>query len=85
MNPSVDETLLKLYKKWGVEAPSHEEHGQFNETLLVPFKAIKWWTEGGILYGEGNHGLVANRIPTDVICKGTDENGLPILEKLAIT
>ena len=37
-----------------------------------------------MLYAEGNHGIVANKIPTDYICTGIDDKGLPILKKVAI-
>lgn len=73
----------KQYERWGVEPPAHEEHGEFDASMLIPFKATRWWIEGNILYGEGNHGVISNAIPTNYICKGTDEQGLPILVKIA--
>lgn len=75
---------LKQFSRWGVERPKHEEHGEFKRDMLVPFEATKWWLEGDMLYAEGNHGVVANRIPTDYICEGIDENNLPILRKIVI-
>lgn len=79
-----DERELKQYDRWGVNRPTHEEHGEFDLDKLVPFKAHRWWCEGDLLYAEGNHGVVVNRIPVDYICLGTDENNLPILRKVDI-
>lgn len=73
----------KQYERWGVDPPTHEEHGEFDANMLIPFKATNWWLEGNILYGKGNHGTVACPIPTDYICKGIDDQGLPILVKIA--
>lgn len=68
------------YAKWGVEPIKSDQHGQFDESMLVPFEATKWWVEGNELHGEGNHGHVMHVLPsTDYLCKGIDENGLPIL------
>lgn len=71
------------YARWGVEPAAVHEHGQFDESLLVPFEATKWWMVGNVLHAEGNHGHLAHTIPTDYICKGMDENGLPILVKIS--
>lgn len=72
------------YERWGVDPSAHEEHGHFNPSMLEPFKASKWWVEGNMLYADGNHGKLAQRIPNDYICTGMDENGLPILEKIVV-
>lgn len=78
-----EEKELRQFDRWGVERPSHDEHGTLLEEL-VPFKATKWWVEGNTLFAEGNHGVIANRIPNDYICTGMDDTGLPILEKIDI-
>jgi len=80
-----EEKELKQYDRWGVQRPTHEEHGEFNVESLIPFKATKWWLEGDTLYAQGNHGVVANRIPSDYICVGMNEKNLPILQKVVIT
>ena len=79
-----NENELKQFDRWGVERPSHEEHGEFTPEQLIPFEATRWWLEGDMLYAEGNHGIVANKIPTDYICTGIDDKALPILKKVAI-
>lgn len=70
------------YAKWGVEPSKSHEHGQFDESMLIPFQADKWWIEGNMLHAEGNHGHFAAPIPTDYLCKGIDADGLPILVKI---
>ena len=80
-----DEKELKQYDRWGVQRPTHDEHGEFDPSKLVPFEATEWWLEGDLLFARGNHGVVANRIGTDYVCEGTDDKGLPILRKIDIT
>lgn len=80
-----NEKELNQYDRWGVERPAHIEHGAFDPENLVPTTTKKWWVEGNYLMAETNHGLLAQRIPVDYICTGTDENNLPILKKVAIT
>lgn len=78
------ERELKQYDRWGVERPSHTEHGDFNPDNLIPFEATRWWVSGNELHADGNHGHFMQRIPTDYICTGTDENNLPIFKKIVI-
>ena len=80
-----DEATIKWFERHNIDPPTHEPHGEFNRDKLIPFKATRWWVEGNILYGEGNHGTVSQRIPTDYICVGTDDKNLPILKKVDIT
>lgn len=73
------------YERWGVEAPVHAEHGVNTDDIakhLIPMQATRWWMEGNILKAESNHGILAQPIPTDYICTGIDEKGLPILKKV---
>jgi len=79
-----DEQLLKLYQKWGVKPPAHFPHGTEEEIRanLKPLKAHKWYMEGNVLVAETDQGILKQSIPTNYICKGIDEQGLPILEKL---
>lgn len=79
-HPALDDNLLELYKKWGVNPPHHSNHGPFDEKNLESFQATRWWVEGNMLYAEGNHGILAQTIPSSHICHGMDENGLPILK-----
>lgn len=79
-----DERELSQYDRWGVDRPTHEEHGEVKPEDFVPFEATKWWMEGNVLKAEGNHGIVANFLPTDVICVGTDKDNKPILRKVVL-
>ena len=79
-----NEKELGWYDRLGVARPLHQEHGTLDPKEFIPFKATKWWLEGDMLYAEGNHGTVANKIPPDFICEGTDEQGLPILRRIVL-
>lgn len=69
------------YKRWGVEPASHLEH-EFDPSQLIPMRATSWRMEGNMLIAETNHGVLAQAIPTDYICFGMDDQGLPILKKI---
>lgn len=74
------------YDRWGVEPPTHEEHGIRDEDILsslVPTSATRWWMEGNMLKAETNHGVLAQRIPPEYICMGTDKDMMPIFKKVA--
>ena len=83
-----DENFLKWYDRVGVERPSHESHTVVDtpenplSEQLIQFKPTSWHLKGNVLYAETDHGPVVQTIPTDYICKGMDERGLPILVKL---
>lgn len=83
-NPTVSKDTLALYQENGVEGPSHDEHGEIDLSKFEKFQATRWWSEGNMLFAEGNHGIVANRIPMDYICLGMDEKLLPIMKKINV-
>lgn len=83
-NPFVDKTLSRLYAQAGAAEPFHQDHEFEPERDMVKFKATKWWLEGNVLHADGNHGHVAQTIPTDYICMGIDATGLPILKKIVL-
>lgn len=81
------EKELREFERWGVSPPSHQDHGLTEEQIrekLVPMEATRWWMEGNMLCADTNHGILKQRIPTDYICLGTDNRGLPILKKIDI-
>lgn len=49
---------------------------------LRQLKPDSWRMEGNKLIGMTDMGDLVQYLPTDYICKGTDDNGLPILEKI---
>lgn len=68
---------------WGIAPPKTAEHGDPSEHLK-PLKPYRWRLEGNKLIGDTELGEVVNYIPTDYICRGMDENGLPILTKVLL-
>lgn len=80
--PSKDE--LEMYQRWGVEAPSHDEHGTIEEIRerMVRASASQWHMEGNELVALTNHGVIRQRISTDYILEGTDKQGLPVFRKV---
>lgn len=78
----IDDQLKKLYMKLGLELPSHEEHGQFDPSDYR-VKTSNWTLVGpGRLRADTSEGPLTVNIPNDLICKGTDERGLPILARI---
>lgn len=75
-----------FFVKRNLPAPTAVPHG-FDEDIREKLKAQKpteWRLEGNKLIGKTEMGDVAQYIGTDYILKGTDENGLPILEKIVL-
>lgn len=75
-----------FFRKLGVPAPKAYAHGTSEDIRekLVPMNITNWRTEGNLLIGDGPDGKIVQKIPTNYICKGTDEKGLPILEKIVL-
>lgn len=75
-----------MYQRWGVEAPSHDEHGPSSveeiRESMEKAEASSWELRGNELIAQTNHGPVSQRIPTDFILVGTDEKGLPIFKRV---
>jgi len=67
--------------------PTTTPHGTDNEIRknLTPLKATNWRMEGNQLIADTDYGRLVQRISTDVICKGTDKYGLPILEPVVLS
>lgn len=78
----------KIYEEWGVEPPSHESHAteeEIKEALSKP--VVHHWKQKGAV-------LICDACPwehateprfKDYILTGTDEKGLPILQKVVLT
>jgi hypothetical protein len=79
------EGYLNWFDKHGKARPWHGEWNEDEiEKNMKKLKPNTWKLEGNKLSGETELGMLVNYIPTDYILKGTDENGLPILEKVVL-
>lgn len=67
-------------------APKATAHGTEEDIRekLVTLKAHSWKMEGNKLTAQTEMGPLVQYIPTDYICAGTDDKGLPILTKVVI-
>lgn len=74
----------EMYERWGKTPPSHEPHGTPEEIAknMIELKPTEWKQQGNKLIGETPMGKLVQYIPTNLILKGTDPQGLPILEKV---
>lgn len=81
------EAQLKWYDKVNKARPTHIPHGTSADDIHKHMKKLqpsKWRQEGNRLIGETEAGTIVQFIPTDVQLKGTDEQGLPILERIVL-
>lgn len=82
LDPKTNEWFIKN----NLTPPTHQAHLRDDEieNHMEKLMPNKWRLEGNLLIGETKFGPVANFIPTNYICRGTGDDGLPILEKLDI-
>lgn len=82
------EGQLKWYDKMNKARPTHIPHNVDPDSLRDKMERLmpkKWHMEGNQLTGITESGVkVVQFLPTDVILKGTDENGLPIFERIVV-
>jgi hypothetical protein len=81
-----DDRVLKDFAKWGHTPPSSQSHGTEDEIKNNMSKILpdKWYMEGNMLIGESDSGKICQFIPTDYICSGIDNKGLPVLTKVVL-
>lgn len=83
-----DEKELKWFDRMGKNRPTHEEHGVVDtwenplSEQLPRLKTRNWRLEGNTLIADTDQGPLVQTIPTNYICKGTDDKGMPILVKI---
>ena len=80
------EQELAQFNKMGVTPPTHTPH-LTDEQIAEHSKKLlprQWKLEGNQLKGQTDMGELVLHISTDYILKGTDEDGMPILEKVDI-
>jgi hypothetical protein len=76
---------LSWHAKNGVPEPKHFEHGTEEDIRknLQRLSTSGWrMTAPGRLECDTNMGVLVQHIPNDYICRGTDDQGMPILEKI---
>lgn len=84
-----DEKTLKWFDYHGLKRPTHLPHG-IKDTPENPLSeqlprltCRNWKLEGNVLSCDTEMGPLVQTLPsTDYICKGTDTNGMPILQKI---
>lgn len=84
-NKLYSDNYLSWFDRNAVAQPAHLNHGVNTEDiskLLIPLAARNWRMQGNKLIADTDMGKLVQTIPTNYICKGTDEKGLPILEKV---
>jgi hypothetical protein len=77
----------KIYEEWGVTPPDRQPHGTETDIqyqMLRPITHGKWTQKGNTIVCGLCPMPHSATIPVDFILKGTDDKGLPILEKLGI-
>ena len=74
-------------RKLGGALPTVQTHGTEEDITksLTPLKPHSWRLEGNQLIGQTEMGELRQTIPTDYICRGTNDQGLPILEKISLS
>lgn len=84
---SEQERIYAFYKKHGKAQPEVHKHGTEEDIRanMVQLKPKAWRLEGNLLIAETEYGVHAQRIPTDVILAGTDDDSLPIFKKVVLS
>ena len=74
------------YEKLGIPEPSHEEHLDVADipNRMRRLMPNSWKLQGNELVGMTEMGPLVQRIPPNLILKGTDSKGLPVFEKVVI-
>lgn len=77
---------LDWHRRHGVELPDYQAHGTEEEIRNKMKKLLpnEWKLEGNKLKGKTEMGELVQVIPTDYILKGTDDDGLPVFEKVVL-
>lgn len=74
------------FHKVGKTPPSHQPHGTETDIAqnMHPIKPNSWRVEGNKLIGDTEVGQLVQNIPTNLICTGTDDDGLPVFKKIVV-
>jgi hypothetical protein len=84
--PTYEHEDAEFYKKLQVAPPDVNPHGTDEDirSQMKPLKTWGWKLEGNQLTAQTDHGPLTQTIPSNYICRGTDEKGLPLLEKIVL-
>jgi len=80
----MDDKIRQECEKLGIPPPITSSHGT-DQNIADNMKRLipnKWHLEGNQLIGQTELGELRQSIPTNYICVGTDDKGLPILQKI---
>lgn len=82
----IDPKTTKDFERWGKTPPSSQSHGTEDEIRanLTKLQPKNWVLEGNQLKGVTDWGPLVQTIPSNYICVGTDEDGLPKLQKIKL-
>lgn len=74
----------KQYEELGIAPPTKTGHGTEDDMRLnlVKLQPRNWRMEGNQLIADTEMGELVHFLPTDMMCMGMDEDGLPILKKI---
>jgi len=72
------------FHKMGKTPPAHYPHGTEQDIAanMQQIKPHSWRLEGNKLIGQSDVGELVQTIPTDFICTGTGDDGLPVFQKV---
>lgn len=79
-----DQQTVDWFIRKGLTPPSHVPHLTEEEirAKMKRLSATQWRQEGNKLIAKTEMGELVNFIPTNLLLKGVDAEGLPILEKI---
>lgn len=80
----MDRSTKEFFDRYQLPYPTKEEHGTEEDIRknLVPAKVSKWHLEGNKLTATTDIGTSVTYIDPMYICKGMDDDGKPILQKI---
>jgi len=75
-----------FFRKLNVDLPKVSVHGTDDEirSKLKRLETSNWRLEGNQLICKTEYGELSQTIPTDKILVGTDKDGMPILQTVAL-
>lgn len=84
--PHPDKNIEEMFNRWGKTPPAHYPHGTAEE-IRANMKSVNcrnWRLEGNQLIAETDMGPLVQTIPSNYVCHGTGEDGMPILVKIHV-
>jgi len=74
------------FVKHHLTPPTSVSHGLEEDVIskIKTLKVLSWHLEGNRLMAQTEAGPMMQIIPTDYVCEGMDDKGLPILTKIKL-